>query len=26
VVTNDGNHEIFVAAMWNTGIWRYIEP
>jgi photosystem II stability/assembly factor-like uncharacterized protein len=26
VVTNDGNHEIFVAAMWNTGIWRYVEP
>jgi hypothetical protein len=26
VVTNNGNHEIFVAAMWNTGIWRYVEP
>lgn len=26
VVTNDGIHEIFVAAMWNTRIWRYIEP
>lgn len=24
-VTNDGNHYIFVAAMRNSGIWRYVE-
>jgi hypothetical protein len=26
VVTNDGVHSIFVAAMWAEGIWRYVEP
>jgi hypothetical protein len=26
VATSDGTHAIFVAAMWNTGIWRYVEP
>ena len=25
-VINDGTHNIFVGAMWNSGIWRYIEP
>jgi photosystem II stability/assembly factor-like uncharacterized protein len=26
VVTSDGTHNIFVAEMWDHGIWRYIEP
>lgn len=26
VATSDGTHAIFVAAMWSTGIWRYVEP
>jgi hypothetical protein len=26
VVTNDGSHYIFVALMWDQGIWRYVEP
>jgi photosystem II stability/assembly factor-like uncharacterized protein len=26
VVTSDGTHDIFVALMWDQGIWRYIEP
>jgi photosystem II stability/assembly factor-like uncharacterized protein len=25
-VTNDGSHFIFVAVMWDQGIWRYVEP
>jgi hypothetical protein len=25
-VTNDGSHSIFVAVMWDQGIWRYVEP
>ena len=25
-VVNDGTHNIFVGAMWNSGYWRYIEP
>lgn len=25
-VTNDGTHNILVAATWNSGLWRYIEP
>lgn len=25
-VVNDGTHNIFVGAMWNSGCWRYIEP
>ena len=25
-VVNDGTHNIFVGAMWNNGVWRYIEP
>jgi fibronectin type 3 domain-containing protein len=25
-VTNDGTHSILVGAMWNSGVWRYIEP
>jgi hypothetical protein len=25
-VTNDGTHFIFVGAMYNAGVWRYIEP
>lgn len=24
--TNDGAHHIFVAVMWDQGIWRYVEP
>jgi hypothetical protein len=26
VVTSDGTHNIFVGAMWATGMWKYIEP
>jgi hypothetical protein len=26
VVINDGTHNILVGAMWNSGLWRYIEP
>ena len=26
VVVNDGTHNILVGAMWNSGVWRYIEP
>jgi fibronectin type 3 domain-containing protein len=26
VVLNDGTHNILVGAMWNSGLWRYIEP
>lgn len=26
VVTNDGTHYVFVAVMWDEGIWRYVEP
>jgi hypothetical protein len=26
IVVNDGTHNIFVGAMWNSGLWRYIEP
>jgi hypothetical protein len=25
-VVNDGTHNILVGAMWQSGIWRYIEP
>jgi hypothetical protein len=25
-VTNDGTSNILVGAMWNNGVWRYIEP
>ena len=25
-VLNDGSHNILVSAMWNSGVWRYIEP
>ena len=25
-VTNDGTHNVFVAVMWDQGIWRYVEP
>jgi hypothetical protein len=25
-VVNDGTHNVFVGAMWNSGVWRYIEP
>ncbi|MEJ0005608.1 MAG: fibronectin type III domain-containing protein [Steroidobacteraceae bacterium] len=25
-VMNDGTHNILVGAMWNSGVWRYIEP
>jgi hypothetical protein len=25
-VANDGTHNILVGAMWNSGVWRYIEP
>jgi hypothetical protein len=25
-VVNDGTHNILVGAMWNGGLWRYIEP
>lgn len=26
VVVNDGTHNIFLGAMWNNGLWRYVEP
>ncbi len=26
VVTGDGTHAIFVALMWDQGLWRYVEP
>jgi hypothetical protein len=26
VVTSDGSHHIFVAAMRNSGLWRFVEP
>ena len=26
VVTHDDTHAIFVALMWDQGLWRYIEP
>jgi len=25
-VVNDGTHNIIVGAMWNGGLWRYVEP
>ena len=25
-VVNDGTHNVFLGAMWNAGLWRYIEP
>jgi hypothetical protein len=25
-VLNDGTHNILVGAMWNSGVWRYVEP
>jgi hypothetical protein len=24
--TYDGSHYVFVASMWNAGLWRYVEP
>ncbi len=26
VVTNDGTNSVFVALMWDQGLWRYVEP
>jgi photosystem II stability/assembly factor-like uncharacterized protein len=26
VVTSDGTHDVFVALMWDLGLWRYVEP
>ena len=26
ITVNDGTHNILVGAMWNGGLWRYIEP
>jgi hypothetical protein len=25
-VVNDGTHNVIVGAMWNNGLWRYVEP
>jgi hypothetical protein len=25
-IVNDGSHNILLGAMWNAGVWRYIEP
>jgi hypothetical protein len=25
-VINDGTHNILIGAMWNSGVWRYVEP
>jgi hypothetical protein len=25
-VVNDGTHNVLVGAMWNSGVWRYVEP
>lgn len=25
-LVNDGTHNILLAAMWNLGVWRYVEP
>jgi hypothetical protein len=25
-VVNDGTHNILIGAMWNSGLWRYVEP
>jgi fibronectin type 3 domain-containing protein len=25
-VVNDGTHNILLGAMWNSGVWRYVEP
>lgn len=25
-ITSDGTHAIYVGSMWQTGIWRYVEP
>ena len=25
-VVNDGTHNVFIGAMWNSGVWRYVEP
>jgi len=25
-VVNDGTHNILIGAMWNRGVWRYVEP
>ncbi|HEY6457645.1 MAG TPA: hypothetical protein VIY90_20400 [Steroidobacteraceae bacterium] len=25
-VMNDGTHNILIGAMWNSGLWRYVEP
>ncbi|MEO7361920.1 MAG: fibronectin type III domain-containing protein [Gemmatimonadaceae bacterium] len=26
IVVNDGTHNILIGAMWNRGVWRYVEP
>ena len=26
LMVNDGTHNILLGAMWNAGLWRYIEP
>jgi hypothetical protein len=26
VVVNDGTHNVAVGAMYNSGVWRYVEP
>jgi hypothetical protein len=26
VATSDGTHDVFVALMWDQGLWRYVEP
>ena len=26
ITINDGTHNILLSAMWNAGIWRYVEP
>jgi hypothetical protein len=23
---NDGTHNVLIGAMWNRGVWRYVEP
>jgi hypothetical protein len=25
-LVNDGTHNILVGAMYNSGVWRYVEP
>jgi hypothetical protein len=26
ITINDGTHNILLSAMWNAGVWRYVEP